>query len=350
MQKSHSEFIIVGLGIGGISLAYQLMLRGISFIVVNKSTEHSSSRVASGLVNPITGRNYVKSWMIDQLLPYAQRFYQDLFKLLGVDIINDKRILRSLKNAEEENKWLSRSGDPKYQQYIHPSTADINYKPYLNNFFSLGLVNESFSVKSDILIDRFTDLLKSRHAYMEEDFVHSDLSINGIFQYKNISADHIIFAEGYNVVNNLYFNYLPFAHAKGEVLICRIPEMPDDYIIKFHKFFVPIAKEFFWVGSTYEWQFDDHKPTKAKRDELENFLKEFLKVPYVIEDHLAGVRPATKYRRPFVGAHPDINKMYIFNGLGTKGFSLAPFWSQYLIDYILNPSSIHPELPKIHKV
>ena len=48
----------------------------------------------------------------------------------------------------------------------------------------------------------------------------------------------------------------------------------------------------------------------------------------------AAIRPSTKTRRPFVGAHAAYKNVFILNGLGTKGASIAPFAAQSLLDFI----------------
>ena len=72
-------------------------------------------------------------------------------------------------------------------------------------------------------------------------------------------------------------------------------------------------------------------------------LDNFLKVPYTIVDHLAGIRPANTERRPFVGVHPSYPSLAICNGMGTKGCSLAPYFTKQIIDYLDNRKAIDPE-------
>src|SRR5689334_8367598 len=79
-----ADFIIVGQGIAGSLLYYALTKRGANCIVIDEKKENSASRVAAGLINPVTGRRLVKSWMIDELIPAFQKVY--------VQIENDFKI------------------------------------------------------------------------------------------------------------------------------------------------------------------------------------------------------------------------------------------------------------------
>jgi glycine/D-amino acid oxidase-like deaminating enzyme len=56
-----------------------------------------------------------------------------------------------------------------------------------------------------------------------------------------------------------------------------------------------------------------------------------------------GIRPATQDRRPFVGFHPSL-EAGIFNGFGSKGVSLMPYFAKQWTDEILGRSSVHSEV------
>ena len=77
---------------------------------------------------------------------------------------------------------------------------------------------------------------------------------------------------------------------------------------------------------------------------LKKKIENILKCKYEIIEKQAGIRPATKDRRPFVGFHPNNNKIGIINGLGSKGISLAPYCTKVLIDNIQNHKNINREI------
>jgi glycine/D-amino acid oxidase-like deaminating enzyme len=87
----------------------------------------------------------------------------------------------------------------------------------------------------------------------------------------------------------------------------------------------------------------DDEITAEGRQFLEEKMKERLKKNYEVLDQQAGVRPATDDRRPFVGVHPEHSNVAIFNGLGTKGVTLAPFFAAELADFLESGKEINPE-------
>ena len=72
-------------------------------------------------------------------------------------------------------------------------------------------------------------------------------------------------------------------------------------------------------------------------------LQHWLKVPFKVVDHRASLRPANLERRPFVGFHPLYPQIGIFNGMGTKGCSLAPYFAKQLVDHIQKGTTLLPE-------
>jgi hypothetical protein len=66
---------------------------GKSFMVINDPNTQSASSVASGVINPVTGRRIVQTWMIDQLLPNAIAAYKELGKHLNEILIREAPVV-----------------------------------------------------------------------------------------------------------------------------------------------------------------------------------------------------------------------------------------------------------------
>jgi len=180
---------------------------------------------------------------------------------------------------------------------------------------------------------------------MEEKFDETHLSIqnNGV-TYKNISAEKIIFCNGINAFTLPYFKNLPFVFNKGEALIANISGLANDNIYKIgNSTLVPWYDGLWWVGSSYENNYQNDLPTPLFKQKKVQELQMNLKLPFTIVDHLAALRPAVAVeRRPFVGLHPFINQVGILNGMGTKGCSLAPYFAEQLALNITRQKPIDP--------
>jgi glycine/D-amino acid oxidase-like deaminating enzyme len=98
------------------------------------------------------------------------------------------------------------------------------------------------------------------------------------------------------------------------------------------------------VGATYENEFDSVEPTEKMLNELKRRLNKVLELEYTVVEHFAGIRPTVKDRRPLIGQHGDHQNLWIFNGMGSKAYSLAPLLSKELADSMVNNAPLHPEI------
>ncbi len=357
------DFIIVGQGLAGSVLAYLLLKKGLKVVVIDNYTEggkKSSSQIAAGVINPITGMRFVKSWRIDAFLPAARSLYLEIETVLGVKLWHERLIFRALRNIEEENNWLLRNSFPDYQPYCgksDPAVSDFDeskFKP----FYALSKVKNAAQVNLPALVEHFRLYFEKKQIILTEHFDTSHLSISKEnIVYNGITATKIVFCEGINAMKNPYFNYLPFNPDKGESLLVRIPNLDLNHIFKNKMALVPLfdtvqrtpfgevgQKDLYWVGATNKWTFDNDLPDVLNKELIINELNKTLNIPFEVIDHHAAIRPTVKDRRPFLGVHPQYAHLGIFNGFGTKGASLVPFWAEHFCAFLLNEKSLDKEV------
>jgi len=334
--------IIVGQGICGTFLANYFKLSGLSFCVVDDARPNSASRAASGVINPVTGRRIVKTWMIDELMAFAQDAYQQIGNELNIDCISKKKIIDFFPAPQMRNAFLQRLEDD--TQYLKLPDDENNWREKFNYDFGYGEIGPVYLIDIPELLSSARKKMIQNKLLREKyfDINHLIVSENKI-EYEDIIADKIIFCDGIESFQNPYFKNLPFAPNKGEALIVEINDLPVDFIFKRGMNIVPLKNNLFWVGSSYEWKFENDKPNKIFRERTELILLEWLKCPFRIVEHFASVRPATLERRPFAGFHPVHKNVGILNGMGTKGCSLATYFSNQLTQNIIYNSPIHRE-------
>jgi glycine oxidase len=331
----HTEIIIVGLGIAGTNVALELAKRNIEYIIIDDDNKSAASMAAAGTINPVTGRHYVKSWIFEDLKPAFISTYQDFNSQFGGLFFKQLPIIRAIYSIKEENEWYARCNDPDYKEYI---TAKANYGDLKNSTieqFTYGEVTQAYQVQLRGLISTFKKEIIKRGQYYHDNFDYSQLDIGkDKIKYKDIIANKIVFCEGYKVLENPLFAHLPFDPVKGEALIIKM-EGGMEKSLRDKIFITPIGDDLYWCGANYVWDYKDHLPTSEGRNLLENQLKEFLIRPYEVVDHLAGVRPSTKSRRPIAQRHEQYANIFILNGLGTKGSSLAPYFAKNLVEMMI---------------
>lgn len=342
-----TDYLIIGQGLAGTLMAHFLLEAGQRVHLIDDNYPRAATKAAAGIINPVTGRRYVKSWRIDQLIPKARQTYQTLEKKFNIQIYHTRPVLRALFNNREVNDWQARAFDPEYQTYLVPkSQVDIeNYQQYTTPAFDYGELREGAQVEIGTLAAHYRQWFINQNLLTEEAFDYDHLSFQkDSVNYRGIQARFLIFCEGAKSKTNPYFSYLPYEGDKGEALITSIPAANFQKILKHRLFIVPLADGRYWVGSTTNNSYTDDLPTEKGKQYLIEKLKNLLECPFSLEEHRAAIRPAIKDRRPLLGSHPDHPQLFIFNGLGTKGASLGPYWAQHLADVLTRGLPIDPEV------
>lgn len=326
------DYIIVGLGIAGTLLSHKLMSKGYSILVLDDDNPNSASKVSSGIINPITGRRLVKSWMYEQLREVFIKSYHRIEKFYGTSILQPSIIHRTSTSIKDDNLWRTISLNE--SQFCHTNLEEKPWEGRINNYISFGGL-EGYRVDVPKLIKCVTSHIVKTQSLVIENFNHGLIE----FQkenvvYKEYRAKKIIFCEGWKAIHNPFFNYVNLDPAKGEVIKIEIPNPPIKAILKHKLFIVPQTDGLYWVGSTYDWKQQDESPTPEKLNQLTETLKGILKEDFKVRSHFAGIRPTTIDRRPIVELHPKYANLAIFNGLGTKGASIAPFFVNKMVEIL----------------
>lgn len=341
-----SKVIIVGQGLCGTWLSFYLEQAGIPYLVIDDGQPNSSTRVASGLVNPVTGRRMVHTWMADTIIPFAVKAYADMEACLG--FTNSEPLLRRcdildfftspdrLADFEHKAKQLS--------EFLSWPADEQAFARHVRYDLGFGIVSPAYQISLPLLVEKWRQHLQHRGCLLAENFDAAALQLkNGGVQYKGIEASHLLFANGAAAASSGYFQLLPFALNKGEALILSIPHLPHHVVYKKGFSITPWRDGLFWAGSTYQREFENALPSAAFRHQMESWLQQFLRHPYTVEDHVAAIRPTTLERRPFAGWHPTFAQLGMLNGMGTKGVTLAPYFARQLVDNITLQTAIMPE-------
>jgi glycine/D-amino acid oxidase-like deaminating enzyme len=321
------------------------MQRGAQVLVIDNEEEHSASLSAPALINPVTGRQYVKSWNIDQLLPLAVNTYEYFGELLDERFFEPCNILRALPGEFARKRWQERGKDPEYTEYLDGvirTSGSACFEP-----FEYGIVRGGFRVRIRELLNSFKEHLRRQKAFRSAVFNYQRLqSAHGDVTYDNLQPKAVIFCEGYQAVQNPYLPVDCIRPNKGDYFICRIPKLTfkQNEVLKHRLFFISLGNDLFWVGSTYERAPADNNPGREAFLHLKQAIDELLSCKYEIIAHNCGIRPTVKDRRPVVGEHPDIAGVWFLNGMGTKAASLAPFCSKVLADALLHDKFIPREI------
>lgn len=337
------HFLIVGGGVAGYSLAIALLKKNTKVTVLDSDENHGSA-VAAGQINPMVFRRMNKSWRADEYMPVARNFYEELEHFSKTKIIVDKQIRRMFAHDQERNEWLKRQELPEYKMYLEKlSAADMNFSKAINICGS-GRVKQSYYVHAKNFLSA-CQIYVSNHkngAYRKSKVNHS-LIDNSKTAYNKDPFSGIMFCEGYKNFENPFFNFLQVDCTKGQLITVRTAIYEEESLNR-KCFVMPSSNGEYKVGSTYEWNQPNVEIDDEAKELLRSNLASLISEPFEIIDQIAGIRPTVKDRRPIMGEHPDHSGLYIFNGLGAKGYLMAPLLGQELADFILTGAELDKEV------
>ncbi len=337
------DYLIIGSGLAGISFAETCMLHHKKIMVLNDNTQNSTT-IAGGLYNPIVLKRFTKIWEAEAQLAISIPFYKNLEEKLHTTFLYEIPLLRKLNTIEEQNNWFAASDKPTLSKYLSSELKNLQNQSIISDY-KFGEVNKTGFLDTKKLKETYTNYLVTENGYLEETFDYSKLVIKDDYvEYNAIRAKQIVFAEGFGLHNNPYFNNLPLDGTKGELLVIKAENLDLHTIINSSIWILPIGNHLYKVGATYNWEDKTNQKTEEAKLELVTNLKELINCDFEIMEHLAGVRPTVKDRRPLLGKHYKHNNLFILNGMGTRGVLFAPYLSDKLFQFIENNTELDNEI------
>ncbi len=348
-ERAGVRYIIVGQGLAGTILAQTLLKQGKSVVIIDEQRFSNASRIAAGLYNPVVFKRLVKSWMADELITVMDKFYTDAEQLLNTRFFFQKQIVKPFAEEQEKTLWIKKLEEP-IGKYMGKTILTNFLNNMVHNPLGAAEITKAGNLDTPLFLDAFRKYFRKKNYLIEEKFEYDKLIISGnSVSYKDLIADKIIFCEGYKTIDNPYFNWLPFKLTKGEIITVKIPALGKieggfEKVINKGIYILPLGNDIFKVGATYEWTDLTEKTTQKGKAELIDKLEKVLNVPFEIIDHQAGIRPTVNDRRPLIGLHPQYLPLAVFNGMGTKGVMLAPYFAKHFSDFLENKNPLNREV------
>ncbi len=340
------DFLIIGQGLAGSLLAWELINRGCNIIIIDNGKENAS-QIAAGLINPVTGMRFVKSTNVDNLLPTAKQCYSQLANIFQQIFYVEKPMLRFFRDDKELEQCINRTHDANYLDYL----GEITHSNLtINNLTApFGLIEQMQTgyLLTQPLLACLKEFFIARNSYRQANINYPDIYLQPTLSWKDISPKRIIFCEGHHATHNPWFNWLPFQLAKGEILTLEHQYSLPDKIINFQNWLIPLNNQQIRLGATFDRENINSLPSELGKNNLLKNLQSISPklMPTELINHKANIRPCSLDKQPLIGHHPQYSQLSIFNGFGAKGSLQIPWYSQHFADSLIHnnflPSNIH---------
>jgi glycine oxidase len=316
--------------------------------LIGSTTLPNASQVAGGIINPVTGRWMTKSWGFDMLISHAAATYRELEQKFEIELYHPVPLIRYCRNSTDIKRMGRRMRNPRYANVLGDPIAEGDGPDSFEDTHGSFHIKQAAYVQLPLLLQTLREHFTQAGIFRDETFNHADLARQDPqWRYHDLQADHIIFSEGVGMQANPWFSWLPLTPAKGETLILECPTLDLPRAIYHHrKWLLPCGDHTFRLGATFDSDDASPEPTEAGARELLDDARSFIAPQHAltVKQHYAGLRPTTKDIRPFIGDHPTEAGLHIFNGLGSKGASLAPELIRQFLAHLLGGEALDPEI------
>ncbi|MCB9203212.1 MAG: FAD-dependent oxidoreductase [Flavobacteriales bacterium] len=334
------DYLIVGQGLAGSFFVHELIKHNKSFLVIDENFQKASS-VSAGIYNPVVLKRFTPIWNAYDQAEQLVKKVKEIEKVLDVQILHEENVLRILHDEKEKETWIKKSKTERLSPFLD---SEIINKDTVTNSLGLAKVKHSGRVNIPKLVNSVKEFLVNRNQIKEEKFDYNSLNIdNKICEYKGMYFKKVIFCEGYQVINNPFFNFIPILKDKGEQLKIKLEKELDNSTYK-KKYFLFKQDNAYYTGGTYDATDSSEHITEDAKEKLTEGLEEMLDFDYEILEHNWGFRPVSKDRRPIIGSHKEHKNVFVLNGLGTRGTLIGATFSEELFNYCEYQTPISDEV------
>ena len=333
-MSKYVDYIIVGGGVSGCVLSYMLMKHGADVVLYDLPNENISSSVATGLWNPIVLKRMRKVWKAEAMMDELHNVYGDMEKWTNSQFFDPIPIRRVFHDVSEQNTWTELCDSPSFKEYL-----DDKIVPLPNGIrgdFKSGKMKGTGRLKVVHFMNAVHVALKETDSFREKRFNWEKVHRNseGV-SYGDIKAHGIISCEGAQMALNMQsIDQKGFSPVKGELLRVKLDKSLHNECIHQKYFMISEGEDKISVGATFAWDGFLKGPTREKRNELEQHLNTVWKGSFETEEHLSGIRPATKDRKPIIGPH-ELPHTWIFGGMGSRAILMAPYLAKVFVEHLM---------------
>lgn len=344
------DYIVIGQGLAGSILAYRLIQRGQSVLVIDNQHNGASSKIAAGIINPITGNRLTTNALFKQQRKTSLDLYSELEALFTQKLVTELQQFRLLKSAQKTELWDKRKKLSTNEKYAGKSFLTL--EPFLDHDFQIVEIHQTLRIHTSELLLAFKDWFSHRQSYLAKKINYQAINITqDKITIDGLESKKIVFCEGYQVINNPWWKHLPFKLSKGEILKIEV-DKPIDSMLNWGQWIVPDSKngKELLLGANYEWgdflEEDTLETSEAAKNYLLMSLEKHTNLKAMVLTQHAGIRPTPTHRYPYLGSHKEMKNVFCFNGFGSKGCLTIPYYSELLAKHLIDNAALPKEVTR----
>ncbi len=336
MSLTH-DAIIIGQGLAGTVLSETLARRGLRTMVFDAPRDGRASWVAAGVVNPIALRRTVASWRASEMLAISGAFFRQMELEHEASFWTPMPMAEIFPTAQEAAIWQLRMREPEMGRMLAAGPLSDAGLARLPQPYGHGIVPRSAWLNMQVMLKAHRERWNRTGDLEERAVEESDIlrTSDGV-EVHGRSAPLLIRCAG------PFHDVAGLVPVRGEGLTVRLPGLSLACMVHRGAFIVPLGDDIYRVGATFAWDDVWSGPTDDGRLTMLDRIKRLWSGEIEVLEHWAGVRPASKDRRPILG-HVGPHEA-VLTGLGSRGVLLAPWCASHLADHVFEGKPLDPEV------
>jgi glycine/D-amino acid oxidase-like deaminating enzyme len=358
------RFLIIGQGLAGTALAWRLWERGVAFVIVDRDEAVTCSKIAAGLVTPITGMRLNLNWRFVEQRDEAVALYRAVEGWVGRQVYFPLDQVRLFRDEAARALFRRRMEDPALaRQVVRVDWAEGS---------DAGLLNaEQFRVKhggfeqtgggyldTERYLQASRKFFEARGAWKVGEVTVESLTAGpSEVTWCGETFSAAVFCQGWEAAGHPWFDWVPFQSARGSIITAHAPSLEGEQRVVNSSgcWLLPRGEGVYKLGPTYEPQFDrryPHQPDESKLSALRERVENLVVGPVAWQEVKTAVRPIVKRAKLLIGRHPkqELERVGFFNGLGSKGALRAPWAARHLMEHWLDGKSLELEVDLRHNL
>ena len=344
-EQLNKHIIVVGAGIVGASTAYHLAKKGVRVTVVDRKDPGQATEAAAGIICPWLSQRRNKAWYA--LAKNGAAYYETLIEMLEADgetetgyrkvgaisLHTDQEKLKKM----EERAQVRREDAPEIGRITPLSSEETRAKmPLLDSAYASVHVSGAARVNGRALRDALIRGAKKHGAtfiHGSATLIAGDQIIRGVeVDGDFLTADQVCVTAGAwaaELVRPLGIS-LQIRGQKAQIAHLKVSEETANWPVVMppnNQYMLAFDGGELVVGATYEDDRDDLDCTVGGLHEI--FDKALTVAPELKDatfvETKIGFRPVVPNFMPVIGPIPNVNNLWLVNGLGSSGLTVGPF-------------------------
>ncbi len=276
--------------------------------------------VGAGLVNPITGQRWVKSWRYGEFLTRSLDQFAAIEAALSVPLVSRFRLQRRFSDDREAGLVRDKHSRGEFGDFV--TCIDK----------SCAWIEPVFRVDLKRLVEGLRARWKTQGRLREAPFG------------ARASETLTVWCVGAAELGSGRFDFVPWRASKGEILEVSAPLLDPGRLVHDGHWILPLGQGRAKIGATFVPDVLDPTITSEGRARLAETARRQWGDDYRVEKQECGIRLGTQDKRPVAGSHPENPFVGVLNGLGAKGALYGPELARQWVDHCVTARAFDPEV------